>query len=681
MRILYSIITIICLKSVSITSTDDFIPFYSWKSIRIKAEFHQTDLNDEEKKILEHVWSLAIQRTSEALKVPRVPRRLLLPRSNLSCERAWIIGLNKNRCASVKKLPFNQLEKCLDDFNIPSEHLEGLYEWPYQNSSISKTIIKDGDGIKDYDYILYIQSIVTERCQKDKRHLLAYAKYCKRDHWGRPIAGYVNICPNFFTSDSFSIGKAKMIALHELFHALGFTKDLFHDYQSCDLQGKCTKHVNPVKDIYYAKRLVTPKVVEMTREHFNCTKKSVLNDFGPMLQKDSNGDITSHWDSSLMYSSIMTSTVGDERVTILDKITLAAFEDSGWYGVNYDTADTFLWGKNLGCNFSLPINRCKYNDEYPKFFCKSNDIIGCHYLQRDRGVCQSDDYLGCNKLRCDRDLLNGRCFIANITIKSNFMIREKPSGRCYDISCMKNGTLQVKLGNEWINCPYSETLKLQDWEGILICPSITSQVCRDIHKQMTSYAMTTTHSFTQDDIGGPIEISIIFSGITVQQLNLNSLLEMTPNVIAIKLSRELNIKEERLTKRLLTDSNLSNSIIFKFILLPKIRDGITANEAYNILDNLIKGGKLIVKIGSFTLKGESISKRKAPTDNSIKIDSLASTAAIIGVAIACILVAAIIAFMVFVIQRRYVIMHIITRPRRLARLNNQNRREGGETSV
>lgn len=29
----------------------------------------------------------------------------------------------------------------------------------------------------------------------------------------------------------------------------------------------------------------------------------------------------------------------------VDKITLAAFEDSGWYRVNYELADNFVWGR------------------------------------------------------------------------------------------------------------------------------------------------------------------------------------------------------------------------------------------------------------------------------------------------------------------------------------------------
>jgi len=33
------------------------------------------------------------------------------------------------------------------------------------------------------------------------------------------------------------------------------------------------------------------------------------------------------------------------HLTILDPFTLAAFEDSGWYKVDFNYAESFLWGK------------------------------------------------------------------------------------------------------------------------------------------------------------------------------------------------------------------------------------------------------------------------------------------------------------------------------------------------
>lgn len=37
---------------------------------------------------------------------------------------------------------------------------------------------------------------------------------------------------------------------------------------------------------------------------------------------------------------------------VISKISLALFEDSGWYGVDYSYADELFWGKNQGCAFT-----------------------------------------------------------------------------------------------------------------------------------------------------------------------------------------------------------------------------------------------------------------------------------------------------------------------------------------
>ena len=38
---------------------------------------------------------------------------------------------------------------------------------------------------------------------------------------------------------------------------------------------------------------------------------------------------------------------------IYSRITMALMEDTGWYLPNYNMADDFKWGRNLGCDFAL----------------------------------------------------------------------------------------------------------------------------------------------------------------------------------------------------------------------------------------------------------------------------------------------------------------------------------------
>lgn len=58
-----------------------------------------------------------------------------------------------------------------------------------------------------------------------------------------------------------------------------------------------------------------------------------------------------------MFNDLMVQTVFNiddwsPRAYSISEMTLAKFEDSGWYKVNYEYADNFLFGKNKGCDFT-----------------------------------------------------------------------------------------------------------------------------------------------------------------------------------------------------------------------------------------------------------------------------------------------------------------------------------------
>ena len=58
-------------------------------------------------------------------------------------------------------------------------------------------------------------------------------------------------------------------------------------------------------------------------------------------------------------------------------ITLAAFEDTGWYTVNYTRAGVIAWGHNAGCQFhDLTCDQYAYQNPDQPWFCKSTDAYG-----------------------------------------------------------------------------------------------------------------------------------------------------------------------------------------------------------------------------------------------------------------------------------------------------------------
>ncbi len=55
-----------------------------------------------------------------------------------------------------------------------------------------------------------------------------------------------------------------------------------------------------------------------------------------------------------MGNDYMTSSVSSHM--LISKITLALFEDSGWYMPDYSQAEDMWWGKNRGCKITNDLD-------------------------------------------------------------------------------------------------------------------------------------------------------------------------------------------------------------------------------------------------------------------------------------------------------------------------------------
>ncbi|KAK3094192.1 hypothetical protein FSP39_025247, partial [Pinctada imbricata] len=220
-----------------------------------------------------------------------------------------------------------------------------------------KKIHSPGPGLNDTDYILYVQALSTRSCQTYKgRNVLAYAVYCHQNKDGRPLSGYVNVCPRQLQSHLYSKEHLQMILMHELIHAVGFSSSLFPQFLKCKgSMGDCDSYGESLfKDVQGVTRIVTPSIVQHAQKHFNCTDESKYG--GPLEMK--NGRVTSHWHSLLMYGSIMAPTFDKAYLTILDPLTLGLLEDTGWYRVNFRFAEPYFWGKGQGSKCMITNSMC-----------------------------------------------------------------------------------------------------------------------------------------------------------------------------------------------------------------------------------------------------------------------------------------------------------------------------------
>ena len=81
-----------------------------------------------------------------------------------------------------------------------------------------------------------------------------------------------------------------------------------------------------------------------------------------------------------MGNDYMTSTVSSHM--LISKITLALFEDSGWYMPDYSQAEDMWWGKNRGCDLQF-TDLCPMGDLQSNKtgeFCSFADVpfsFGC----------------------------------------------------------------------------------------------------------------------------------------------------------------------------------------------------------------------------------------------------------------------------------------------------------------
>ena len=110
----------------------------------------------------------------------------------------------------------------------------------------------------------------------------------------------------------------------------------------------------------------SPKVLEKAREHFDCYSLEGI----PLENQGSKGSAGSYWEARYMLGDYMISS--DYLDNVISDISLAFFEDSGYYKVKYYSGDLFKFGKNKGCGFIH--NKCIINGT-PSFeeFCTSPD--------------------------------------------------------------------------------------------------------------------------------------------------------------------------------------------------------------------------------------------------------------------------------------------------------------------
>jgi len=385
---------------------------------------------------------------------------------------------------------------------------------------------------------------------------VAYAVTCQSDALtGRPISGLANFGPAQLRKKAGpnleDVAGALPVAIHEIAHALGFSASKFDDF--IDAQGRRLGKQNVVREFQASQighpvtKIITPKVVEMVKKQFGCYDwphaGGELEDYG------GSGTAGSHWEKRVFRDEFMTGTAS--QAPVLSAVSMALFEDSGWYKPDYSMAEHLHWGNNGGCPFAS--HTCKNWDD--RFFCRKLGSKGCTHNRISKGYCNLAKYRSAlpvqnryfsERVRGGRDVhadycpfmenynnedctkhtntkkntpifgeeygTESRCFDATV-IQSGYKVRSGsgPRQHCHRTSC-KDGVLTIHIGDaSSVKCPTrgGKVAAPSGFNGEVWCPP-AGDVCTDEEREQIVQEFSRNvnekqkNSFVQDVKSGGI---------------------------------------------------------------------------------------------------------------------------------------------------------------------------------
>lgn len=233
----------------------------------------------------------------------------------------------------------------------------------------------------------------------------AAAIHCVQDSvTHRPIAGYIKYSPDliFNSTREGDIAYFTWLTLHEITHVLVMNKDLYTDFidSSSNLPLGIEhiiekKRMSPNNKQRYS-FIKTKNVLIKAKKYFECDDIIGV----PLENKGGAGTSLSHWSKLYMNTDYM---IGNSYLeNNISEITLALFEDSGWYKVDFSKSDMFLWGKGKGCDFfGLKCIR-NMKTLFKEEFCTKRNEEMCTIQRRAKGVCSMEkrggEYKGIDEL-------------------------------------------------------------------------------------------------------------------------------------------------------------------------------------------------------------------------------------------------------------------------------------------
>jgi len=476
-----------------------------------------------------------------AAKIDFIKTKILPATSEFWSQALSVVPVNGNLKISAAELESREFCGDSEFTKVPSEHISS--------------------GIPDVDLVLYVSGTPSSRFCRGTT--LAVAVACNFDQFDRPTAGAINVCLDRIdlnedgTAIDAIVEDNTDVLKHEVAHVLGHSSNSYRFYWDSETGKERTprdfekRTVTCVDDVerslvlpgedtmqFYQSEngqryaaIVTPKVRAMARNQFDCQSLP-----GAKLENQPTGSDSctgDHWDEHDYYPEALSGVISP-TTNIMSHMTLALFEDSGWYRANYTQGRMNPWGLGAGCEFV--DEACVLEDadgtptipDYAKgYFCDDASKRGCSPALTHKLACSVIDYfyiqpqtlpesrfqyfkdditmggprqadycplfgstyggLEPEQLACS-DVANADSLNIYSEVyggDSQCIPTDGGDGRCYRTACVKDEmVLRINVRGEWLACEY-DFQKLDVRVGIgalpqtLVCPRL-STACPDL---------------------------------------------------------------------------------------------------------------------------------------------------------------------------------------------------------
>ncbi|OQR91741.1 leishmanolysin-like peptidase [Achlya hypogyna] len=434
----------------------------------------------------------------------------------------------------------NQL--CVD-MPIPDAHFAPIMVCPPGGSC--SVVSPNNTPINNADMLLYVRAATTTNCATN---VLAYAATCQRDQFDRPIFGMINFCPGYINPSQRAgpiFNQQLTTAMHEMAHALGLSAASFPLMRQADgtprtprasgglhgstvpMAGVCNGATTPTVStvfpsnntiIYRTLRgrsvatVVTPAVVRFTQAYFNCSTVP-----GADLENNDPACLGSHWEERLFSPESM-SPVINYNGNAFTALTLAFFEDSGWYQPNYSMAQPMYYGNNQGCAFTTdPRGRiARELWRRRRYRCGTMRMTVVGYTGGDCSFSINELTLTASSVPALGEVYGTQSKCAMTTLRQNNMkgltVTNRYAG-CYAMSCnmlttpptVRISVAQSATTSVTVSCTVKgQVLAVPGFTGTLVCPdpfivcglAVCTPPCADDTMCVNGVCISTTPSVT-----------------------------------------------------------------------------------------------------------------------------------------------------------------------------------------